>query len=448
MRNRKMLSVFVTAVGLMLQAAAAPAQEAENAVLFTNVNVWDGTSDGLQNGMSVLVEGNKISQVAASISAPSGATVIEGSGRTLMPGLIDMHTHVMFPLGLPLHETLWDAEASGAMAKQTLDLYLQMGYTTLRDMCGSASLSRAVATGVLEGPRFYSSGGCLGTTGSHTDWGNQTDWLDRESNHMRSGNSWVVNSPDEMRAAARWNFRNGATFLKVMVGGGVASAFDPLESITISKAELETAVQVAENFGSFVCIHVYHSEHINLAIDAGVRCIEHGFLMDEATMKRMADEGIVLSAQSFMSYTSFQDPSGIQGFGPEQVRKGLQVNKGADAMFNYARDAGVEMFAGSDMFTPGLMRIATQNITQLERWFTPVQALRMATSGAGKWLMATGYKNPYKDHQLGVIEEGAYADLILVNGDPTVGTDVLADYDANIHFVMKDGKIFKNTLGE
>jgi imidazolonepropionase-like amidohydrolase len=262
---------------------------------------------------------------------------------------------------------------------------------------------------------------------------------------MHAGNSWVVNSPDEVRAAARQNFRDGATFLKMMVGGGVASEFDPLESITFTAPEIRAAVEVAEQFDSYVCIHVYQDAHINLAIDQGVKCIEHGFLMEEDTMKRMAKEGIALSAQSFMSYETFKDPAGIPGFGPEQVAKGIKVNKGADAMFTYAAKHDVEMFAGADVYTFDLLPQAIKNITVLERWFSPVEALRASTSTAGKWLMKTGPKNPYKDAQLGTLREGSYADVILVDGNPLDGTEVLLE-SANVILVMVDGEIQKNLL--
>jgi imidazolonepropionase-like amidohydrolase len=204
---------------------------------------------------------------------------------------------------------------------------------------------------------------------------------------------------------------------------------------------LRAAVEVAEQFDSYVCIHVYHAEHINMALDQGVTCIEHGFLMDEKTMRRMVREDIVLSAQAYMSYTAFQDPAGIPGFGPEQVAKGLMVNKGADQMFAWAKEHGVKMFAGSDMFTYDAVPNATQNITQLERWFTPVEALRASTSTAGEYLMKTGPKNPYKEAQLGTLVEGSYADVILVDGNPLETTEVLADYQNNIHLVMIDGVV-------
>ena len=441
------MKVAVTALALAILIFGLPAfaqEETPSQVLIKNVNVWDGIADDLDRNMDVLIEGNKVKSIGKNLSA-SGATVIDGDGRTAMPGLIEMHTHVMFPQGLPAHETTWMPATSGAMAKEGMDIYLNMGFTTLRDMCGPANMAKAIAEGVLSGPRLYSSGGCLGSTSGHTDWGMGTDRLGDESTHMRAGNSYVVNSPDEIRAAARQNFRDGATFLKMMVGGGVASVFDPLESITFTPAEIRAAVEVAEQFDSYVCIHVYQAEHINVAIDQGVKCIEHGFLMDEDTMKRMVKEDVVLSAQSFMSYETFKDPAGIPGFGPEQVAKGKMVNTGADNMFTWAAKHDVDMFQGADVYTYDLLPQAVKNITVLERWFTPVEALRSATSTAGKWLMKTGPKNPYKEAQLGTLKEGSYADVILVTGNPLDGTEVLLD-STNVPFVMKDGMVFKNHL--
>ena len=413
-------------------------------ILIKNVSVWDGFADSVSPGRDVLIEGNKVKAIGANLSSTE-AILIEGGGRTLLPGLIDMHTHVMFPQGLPAHENIWMPATSGAMAREGFDVYLNQGFTTLRDMCGPANISKAIAAGVLSGPRFYSSGACLGSTSGHTDWGNATDTLGQVSNHMKAGNSWVVNSPDAVRAAARQNFRDGATFLKMMVGGGVASSFDPLESITFSAEEIRTAVEVAEQFDSYVCIHVYQDAHINLAIDQGVKCIEHGFLMKEKTARRMAKEDVVLSAQSFMSYETFQNPAGIPGFGPEQVAKGIAVNRGADNMFTWMAKYDVPMFQGGDVFTYDLLPKAILNLTILERWFSPVQALKSATSTAGEWLMKTGPKNPWKEAQLGTLREGSYADVILVNGNPLEDLKVLNDSD-NVQLVIVNGKVYKDIL--
>ena len=250
-----------------------------------------------------------------------------------------------------------------------------------------------------------------------------------------------------MRQAARQNFRNGATVLKIFVGGGVASNFDPLGATMLTAPEIRAAVEVAEDFGSYACMHAYQDESINRAFDAGVRCLEHGFLMSEATVRRMKDEGRVISLQSFMSYQAFLAPEEIQGFSAENARKGRQVNAGTDQMMRWIAQYDVDAFAGTDMFTPDLLPMVTQDLVVRKRWFSDVQILKHNTSNAGRWLGLTGPKNPYKEGPIGVVQEGAYADVILVNGDPTQDVAILADYDANIVFVMKDGKVFKNTMG-
>ncbi len=424
--------------------ANAVVEPATGKILFTNVNYWDGLAEKASQGMDVMIDGNKVTAVGKNLFA-DGATVIDGEGKTLMPGLIDMHTHLMFPQGLPAHENDWMPATSGAMAREGFDVYMDQGFTTLRDMCGTANMAKAISQGMLDGPRLYSSGACLGTTGAHTDWAPGTARLGDDFNHKRAGNSYVVNGADEWRAAARQNFRDGATFLKIMVGGGVASAFDPLESITASPAEIRAAVEVAEQFDSFVCMHVYQDAHINLAIDNGVKCVEHGFLMKEATMKRMVKEGVVLSGQSFVSYETFKDPAGIPGFGPDQIAKGKAVNKGADDMFTWAAKYDVDMFLGGDVYTYDLIPQAILNVTIMDRWLTPVEALRASTSVAGKWLMKMGPKNPYREAQLGTLKEGSYADAILVDGDPLTDLQVLKNSD-NVQLVMKDGRIYKNLL--
>jgi imidazolonepropionase-like amidohydrolase len=436
------------AATIFSQATIAADQKTLPQVLFKNVHVWDGLSNGVTRKINVLIEGNKVKKIRASdVDARGDAMVIDGAGRVLMPGLIDMHTHTGLKRGVPDTETLWDGQAVGAMAHETMMDYLNMGFTTLRDICaGSLGVARATAAGVLSGPRLYSGGACIGASSGHSDWGPVTDQMHQKSNHERIGNVVIADGPQAVADAARYNFRGGATVLKVFVGGGVASQYDPLEAVTYSKEEIAAAVAVANDFKSYVCIHAYNSEAVDRALDAGARCIEHAFLVNEKTIIRMKRDGIVLSAQAYMSYVAFQDPAGIPGFTAESIRKGLMVHKGADQMFKWAAKHELEMFAGSDMFTYDLIPLATQNLVTLERWFSPLQVLKMATSNAGKWLMKTGPKNPWKEAQLGTLIEGSYADVILVNGNPLKGVAVLADFENNIPFVMKDGRIYKNKL--
>jgi imidazolonepropionase-like amidohydrolase len=442
------------AVGILAAALVAgsppPAGAQNNAptqILFTNVNVWDGTGDKLAKGMNVLVEGNLIKAVSARpIDAGSDAQVIDGGGRTLMPGLIDMHTHLMFKYGVRVTRTDMDHASAGAAALESMQLYLRMGYTTLREVGGnSLGLAHNLAAGRISGPRLYSSGGAISAISGHNDLAMLTE-SPFDDVFSRRGDSNIATGPIEVRAAVRKVLRGGATHIKLMVGGGVASDFDPLEATTMTEDEIRAAVEAAADFGTYVCAHAYTDESVNRLLDAGGRCIEHGFLVSEETIIRMKKLGAVMSLQSYAAYETFKNPENIPGFSAENVRKGRQVHEGADRMLRWVAEHGVPTFAGADMWTYDLIPITSQDLVVRKRWFSDVEILRQNTSYAAAWLAKSGPKNPYKEGPLGVIAEGAYADMILVDGNPLEDVGVLADYDANIRLVMKDGRIFKITL--
>ena len=231
-----------------------------------------------------------------------------------------------------------------------------------------------------------------------------------------------------------------------MPGGGVASQFDPLEATTLMADELRAAVGAAADFGTYVCAHAYNDESINRFLDAGGRCIEHGFLIEEKTIKRMKKLDAVMSLQAYAAYEVFKDPEGIPGFTSENVRKGRQVNAGADQMMRWVAEYEIDAFGGSDLWPIAQLPLVPQDLVVRKRWFSDVEILRQNTSNAGRWLAKSGTKNPYREGPLGVIEIGAYADMILVEGNPLEDVTVLVDYDKNIKVVIKDGEIFKNSL--
>ena len=414
-------------------------------ILITNVQVWDGTSDELRSA-DVLIESNLIKEVRSNIKAPKGATVIDGGGRTLMPGLIDMHTHLMQKFGVQVMRDEMDHAAAGAAAKESMDLYLQMGYTTLREVSGNTlGIARAVASNRISGPRIYSSGGAIGVISGHIDVATLTQEPGQDSWSLR-GDANIVTGVDEVKAAARKIYRAGGTHLKLMIGGGVASDFDPLETTTMDVEEIRAAVQVAKDFGSYTCAHVYNDESVNRYLDAGGRNIEHGFLMKEETMKRMKDLDAVISLQSFVSYETFKEPEKIPGFSAENARKGRQVHEGADQMMKWVAKYKVRCFAGSDMWTYDLLPKVNEDLVVRKRWFDDVEILRQNTSYAAEQLAKSGPKNPYREGPLGVIAEGAYADLLVVEGNPLQDVSIFLDYRKNLKLIMKDGQVYKNTL--
>lgn len=307
MKTYKPLLFFVS---LFLSVLSINAQKKikkkNNLILITNVKVWDGTSASAIDA-DVLIENNKFKTIAAKIKVPKKAKVIDGKGGTLIPGLIDMHQHIMLDGGTTEGTGSYDAYGQGARAKVTLDKLIKQGYTTIRDIGGnSLSISQLIKEGKLEGPRIYSSGPVISQTGGHGDWGPSNEGPGEGNYQTMVRNTHVVDGIPEVLKATRWNFRNGANFIKVMAGGGVASTFDPLNMTQMNIDELKAIVEVANAYESYVAVHAYHDRSYNMALEAGVKSFEHGFLITEKTVKKMAKtEGVFWSWQPFGSYTLF-----------------------------------------------------------------------------------------------------------------------------------------------
>lgn len=439
-------AMFVSAI-VSPTLVQAKEKKAPTIVLITNVNVWDGTSKSLKNGHDVLIVDNIVDKVAKGIKM-SGAKVIDGKGGTLIPGLIDMHAHFCIQEGMLVGRDGYDQMAMGARAHLSMRQYLEQGFTTARDTgCNILGIAKAVNNGFLDGPRLFPSGGFLSQTGGHADTGSFNDVPGRIDDLERHGFGFIVDGVTEARRAARQNLRAGATQIKVMAGGGVASEFDPIHTTQMSVEELKAIVEVAKDYGTYVTVHAYHDRSVNRAIDAGVRTIEHNFLVSEKTIKRMKKEGVALSAQAVMSLEAFGNPESITFFSPDQKAKAAAVNKGATQMFKWARKHGVLIVTGGDMFGPAYNTRQADNMVWMSKvGFTPLEIMKMGTSSAAKVLSWSGGMNPYKYGELGVIKKGAYADLIIIDGNPLKDIKVLNDYKDKFKVIMKDGKVLKNTL--
>jgi imidazolonepropionase-like amidohydrolase len=417
-------------------------------ILITNTSVFDGTSDEVATGQDVLVEGNLIKSVGQNLVAGDASIVIDGSGRTVTPGLIDMHQHLMLggPDGLYNAQNM-DFATIGAVAAQSMyALLLMKGITTVRDIAGnSLGLAKYVQLGALTGPRIYSSGPAIAPPGGHTDIG-PWNWNRSEIEPEAMSLHAAVSGRNEVVRQARWNFRKGAAFLKAMPGGGVASDYDPLEVVNLTLDELKAAVEIAEDHKTYVTVHAYRDDAVNRALDAGVRGVEHNFLVSEETIIRMAEENVVLSLQGYVAGVQFAHPEVIPWYTPEQIRKAKQVHEGTLQMVEWAKKHGLFIVTGSDMFAEN-WPIAKKNITiEVEMFgFTPTEALRHSTGNAGEVLAMSGpARNPYREGPIGVIAPGAYADMLLWDGDPTKDIMVLEDED-KLRLIMKDGELYKNT---
>lgn len=460
--KKTLLAVVLTAALAFAASAAAQEEKPKPQVLFTNVNIFDGKSDTLTEGMSVLVEGNLIKKIAKGNIEADGATVIDGGGRTLMPGLIDSHVHInMYKDGtLPtLQDTTW--EEIGARAAKLAQEMLAMGFTTLRDMCGAHDgLKKVIDEGTLPGPRLYVSGACISQSSGHGDF-SLTTQRKGESNLERLEITRIVDGRDEVLAAGRRNFALGAHYLKLMVSGGVTSIKDPIYGSQFSDDELRAGVEVAEDWGSYVAVHVFQDADISRALDLGVKVIDHGFFMSEDTMEKLVVRDAFLSpnlaplADEALAHPMHQNPD----FPP--TKKFMYTReKGANYM-NLIRKYKPKMVFNSDfVLLTGVPYRQAVDFTKfvMAREFGNFWALKTMTSTGGELAALTGPENPYQDGKLGVIEEGAYADILIVDGNPLEDITAIGGnskwFDAKpreqdiptIRIIMKDGKIYKNTL--
>jgi len=433
------IAIMVTLFAVLPSAPALAA--GESAVLITNARVFDGVNETLADGMSVLVEGNRITKIAKTISAPAGATVIDAKGKVLMPGLIDAHWHVMF--SEPTFPELLNSDNSWLTllgARGAHDTLLR-GFTTVRDVGGNPfSVKRAIDSGMIEGPRIYPSGANISQTSGHSD-GRHPAAPEVPHYLETQGQLRVADGVPAVLIAVRENLRAGATQIKLSIGGGVSSNYDPLDVSEYTLEELQAAVAAAKSWNTYVAVHANTDASIRMAIEAGALSIEHGFLLEEDTIKLMAEKGIWLSIQPLLN-----DEDAFK-FTGENQRKWIQVTNGTDKVYKLAKKYGVKVAFGTDLlFAPTLGPKQGKFLSKLKRWFTPFEALKIATSTNAELLAMCGPRNPYKDGPLGVVKEGAYADLILVDGNPLENLDLVADPDNNFVVIVKDGKIYKNTV--
>jgi imidazolonepropionase-like amidohydrolase len=472
MTHFPLLAAVLLACANSSPAASAPQEGTAPAtpqVLFQNVRVWDGTSETLTAATQVLVEGNLIKAIGEVMTADAKATVIDGGGRTLMPGLIDSHvhlTHHVMPGGL----TGWEAstwEEIGATTAVAAREYIMSGFTTVRDMGGMGTgFKLVIDRGDLAGPRIYACGAYITQTSGHGDLrlrsqvntaaGAQLSNLER----LR-----VIRRADgvpEVLRATRENFADGAAYIKLMAGGGVSSAKDPLHTVQFTAAELSAAVESATNWDTYVSVHIYQSEGIRRVLDLGIKCIDHGQFIDDDAMRLLTENDAFLSP-NLASFSSEVEKHPIYGDpnGP-QYEKAMQFPRARDGFIELVKKHRPKVVFNTDIVLSDLStaRAGRDHSMFLHaEYFGNLEALKAMTSVGGQLAALTGKHNPYPG-KLGVIEEGAYADLLLVDGNPLVDITVLGanakmfgvaprgESIDSIRFVMKDGRVYKNTLGD
>jgi len=414
-------------------------------LLIKNVRIFDGVSSRLAEG-HVLVRGSFIEAAERSPIAESGVDVVDGRGRVLMPGMIDAHVHLVGMantlLDIAMASQTQLAAATLARAKDTL----HRGFTTVRDMAGdTVGIKTVIDAEPALGPRIYPSQAAISQTGGHGDFGfvyDEPTALGGDPSRVEQiGFMRVADGADRVLAAVREQLKRGASQIKLMVGGGAASFYDPLYTLQFAPAEIRAAVDAAADYGTYVATHVYTVDGIHRAVEAGVKSVEHGHLADEATIAMLAERGIWLSTQPFAEHDhSFANP--------DSAAKNREICGGTEQLYRWAKKHGVNTAWGTDLlFEPASTDRQSAMLARLSEYMTTVEALTMVTSGNARLLRLAGERDPYRQARLGEIAVGAWADLLLVNGDPTVDLGLLGDPGANLDVIVKDGVIVKDSAG-
>jgi imidazolonepropionase-like amidohydrolase len=415
--------------------------------LFQNVRIFDGRSAALSAPSNVLVHGNTIARISVSpITVEANVRVIAANGRVLMPGLIDAHWHAFMAATPQMLLMTADPSYLHLLAARQAAATLMRGFTTIRDLGGPVfGLKRAIDEGVIAGPRIYPSGAFISQTSGHGDFRFSFE-VPRVtggplSHSEMEGVAAIADSPDEVRLRAREQLRQGASQIKLMAGGGVASPYNPIESTQYTEPEIHAAVEAADNWGTYVTVHAYTPRAIQQAVAAGVKCIEHGQLIDEPTAKLLADNGIWWSLQPFMD-----DENASPLVNPVSQKKAQEVFAGTENAYRLAKKYKIKTAFGTDILFDA--RVAGRQgaiLARMVRWYTPAEALKMATADNGELMALSGFINPYPG-KLGVVEEGALADLLLVDGNPLENIKLVEDPDKNFLVIMKDGTVYKDTV--
>lgn len=435
---------YFSALALLTLVLLSGALKAQDLVI-RNARVFDGASADLSAPQDIAISNGQISEIGRDLDVAETTEEIDAQSRVVMPGLINSHAHIM--MQMPVGQALTtDAFYWAYVATKASKTMLDSGFTTIRDMSGNTfSLKQAIDQGVVAGPRIYPSGAMISQTAGHSDHrtaANNSRLLDPTSrSHFEElGMTMVADGRPEVLQAARENLRRGATQIKIAVGGGISSYGDPLDVTQYTDGEVRAAVESAEDWGTYVAAHVYNSKGIRRAITNGVKSIEHANLVDEETLLLMQENDIWLSPQVLI----FENE--IVGLNADQQRKQQQALEGIDNMMKAVNKIGFEKIVfGADIVTNmGLLERISEEFMLRSQWFEPIEILRQVTSRGGELMALSGPRNPYG--KLGVIEVGAVADILVVEGNPLEDISVMTQPRDNFKVILQGGSVYKNEL--
>jgi len=418
----------------------------KNRMLIKNVRIFDGFSADLKEGAQILIEGSTIKRITDEPQANDpDCSVIDGKGHVLMPGIINSHYHMFGALPTRLFAMGPEKDYRAFWFAKGLRLTLMQGVTTVRDVGGNDwGVVLAAEQGMIDAPRIFASGALICQTSGHFDWRPKYQPLAKSEFAgdliiIMDGLCYIADGPDAVRRAARECLRQGATQVKIASGGGVASLTDPIHSVQFTTAEVRAAVEAAKNWDTYVATHIYTSEAAIRDIDNGVMSLEHANLVNEEAVKRGVDEGVWWSPQTVVYLNPPKDWNSFQRAKLKTVVNGLENTLG---LFEKHQ---AQVLFGTDC-------VGNQDVQHLEfkyrsRYFSSLEILRQATSNGGKAMRMCGKLYPYPG-DIGVIKEGAMADMLIVKDNPLENAAILSDFEEQILLIMKDGKVFKDRLSD
>ncbi|MBY7731935.1 amidohydrolase family protein [Vibrio splendidus] len=417
--------------------------------LITNANVFNGVDNNLIENVSLLIEDNLITQIGE-IDPTLADEIIDAQGGTVMPGLIDAHVHITLSAPFNVIDTMTREEVAIRSAKISEEM-LMRGFTTIRDVAGNTlGLKKSIDNGYATGPRILPSMAAISQTCGHSDYRqNQAQGRlangHEDSPMMKLGAMKVADGRSEVLKAVREQLFMGASQIKIMAGGGASSTFDPLDTLQFTSEEMKAAVDAASDYGTYVAAHIHTSDAMRRAAEAGVMSFEHATIMDDDIAEIIKEKGIWVIPSYFTSSLIAERKIPLPN--EETYRKTERVGK---AMFKSAeliKKYDIQNIAfGTDCVGETNVHATQLNeLGAIEQVFDTITALRMATSNCGRLFEMSTYQHPYQEGKLGQIVEGAYADLLIIDGNPLESVACVANTETQ-KLIMKDGKVYKNTL--
>lgn len=416
-------------------------------ILIKNVDVFDGKTEALKEHRNIVISDHLVTEIAkGKLSEENFEQVIDGQGLTAVPGLTDAHVHITSVK--TEHGPVRVDEMVVHGIRTAKDMLLR-GFTTVRDAGGiTYGLKKGIDEGIIDGPRIYPSNAFISQTCGHGDSRASraefriTDGIYTSASLMDEGH-YIADGAAEVMRAVREQLFLGASQIKISAGGGVSSSWDPILTVQYTYEEMKAAVDVAADYGTYVMAHLYTIEAMQRAARAGVKSFEHGQLMDEETARIIKDKDIFITP-----CPNFARGVPRKGNDPAKEAKRRIIRQGLQTQAELINKYDLKLLFGTDYVegkTQGLLQ--SQDLISYKARFGSFHAIRSATGNINELIKLTTYQNPYSEGKIGVLEEGSYADILLVEGNPVADAAILAE-PANLKLIMKDGRIYKDEVTE